>query len=531
MDCLFIGHNEMDFRKYKDQIEIMGIQSGAYKDLELNFFECETKLYTMTKLINELYPSNEKLTLNSILNLTIAYLGSYLDRQGLSFDYVNSFNEEKQVLKEKLEKDILAVAIPTTLYLLPMPLMEIVEFVRKYNDKVPIIVGGPYIATQVQMLDEIALEYFFDMIGADFYINNSQGEQALVNILKCLKENRGVESIPNVISKNRGSYYCSRHYNEDNRLANNGINWSLFKNSKKSVLSIRTTISCPYACNFCAFPQHAGKYQWISEQNFRDELEKINALGFVRRINFVDDSFNIPVDRFKDFLKILIKNRFNYKWNAQLRCQYIDEETVKLMKESGCEGVFLGLESGSQKILNNMNKKTNLRQYDKIVSLLKKYGIITYTSFIVGFPGETEKTAYETSRFIEYLSPDFYRTQIWYCDPITPIWKLKETYGIKNSQFEWEHNSMNAKTAAEIVEYNFLNIKGSIWLPQNQFDYPSIFLLLNIGWTISEIKKIIIKFNKAISIKLKNKNKVIDRKVYNELFLDNRVFENIDFHF
>lgn len=83
--------------------------------------------------------------------------------------------------------------------------------------------------------------------------------------------------------------------------------------------------------------------------------------------------------------------------------------------------------------LNNMNKSADIDKYKEGIKLLKENGIVTMASFIIGFPGETYETVKDTINFIEETQPDFYRAQLWYCEPITPIWNKKDKYGIKGA--------------------------------------------------------------------------------------------------
>lgn len=132
-----------------------------------------------------------------------------------------------------------------------------------------------------------------------------------------------------------------------------------------------------------------------------------------------------------------------------------------------------------------------------------------YASFIIGFPGETEETVMATKEFIEKTEPDFYRAQLWYYDLKTPIHEKRDLFGLKNSQFEWEHNTMNSKEAADWIDYLYLNIKNSVWLPQNNFDYPGLFNLISRGWEIEDIKKYICNFNSIVREQIQESDHVI----------------------
>ena len=510
----------MKFEEYEEVVGSMGENTGAYRDLNLNFIQYKGKKYTFPDLYNELIKGredkNDTLSLGGIFSAAISYLGTYVYNHGYSFDYFNSFQRDKELIKEALLKnEIMTIVIPTTLYTSIFPLIEIISFIKKYNSSSKIIVGGPLIATQIRVQDKETLDYILEMLNADFYINSSQGEEALTQILSALKSNGEYELINNIYYRKDGKYFSNEINQENNLLSDNMVNWKLFANKIESAVNIRTAISCPFSCSFCGFPQHAGKYQVADIEGVKKELAYLGEIKKVNSINFIDDTFNIPKERFKEILKHIINHKYRFKWNSYLRCQFIDREIVELMRESGCQGVFLGIESGSQKILENMNKATTLEKYREGIKLLRENGITTFASFIVGFPGETEETVRETINFIEETKPTFFRTQLWYCEPITPIWREKQKYEIKGSQFEWSHKTMNVEKACKVIESNFLNIKNSIWLPQYNFDTVGLYNLINKGNDLSVIKELIIAFNEEIKKKLINPNaKEIDGEIF-----------------
>src|SRR5262249_38024075 len=152
-----------------------------------------------------------------------------------------------------------------------------------------------------------------------------------------------------------------------------------------------------------------------------------------------------------------------------------DAETIELMGRAGCEGVFLGVESGSDQMLGTMNKTARRKDYMQSIPLLRQAGISTHANVIVGFPGETWETYQATVSLIEEAKPDFYRAQLWYADPVTPIWERREQFGVKGSAFAWSHNNMDFHMACDWVDKMFVSIENSVWLPQNGFEQWSTF--------------------------------------------------------
>ncbi|HLP58413.1 MAG TPA: PhpK family radical SAM P-methyltransferase, partial [Candidatus Deferrimicrobium sp.] len=481
----------------------------------LNFIRYNNRPYSISEIFNMFnYRDEQTATLTTPVkplhvaesfSAAIAYLGSYLAKRGYRFDYVNSFQYGKEVLKEKLSNDdILVVAIITTLYVSVLPIVEIINFIKAFNRTARIIVGGPFISTNVRTLAPEELGFLLEStIGADFYVNSSQGETALVNIIDALKNNKPLDAVHNIYYKTANGINATDMVREDNRIAGNRVDWNLFKDNVGEYVNARTAISCPFSCSFCGFPQHSGRYQTAPVEEIEKELTILDKIGTVKDVHFIDDTFNIPVQRFKNILRMMIKNKFSFKWHSYFRCQYADREMVELMKASGCEGVFLGIESGNNRILKNMNKAADTGRYAKGIELLKENGIITFGNFIIGFPGETDETVRDTVDFIETRGLDFFRVQLWYCEPITPIWKQKEIYGIQGESFEWSHASMDSRKACDLVEEIFFNVKKSTWVPQYNFDFDTFWHLYHRGMPIEKIRQFLESFNLAVKEKLK----------------------------
>lgn len=524
IDCLFIGHNEMDFCEYEKMTRQMGTDSGAYRDLNLNYLCYNNKPYPpagIFKLLNSGPEARFKpFTPGETFSPAIAYLGSYLHRKGFTFDYINSFREEQAVLAARLEREkILAIAIITTLYVSALPIVEIIDFIRTYNRTAKIIVGGPFVSTQVRVLEWDSLEYLFNhTLSADFFINSAQGEAALCKLLAALKQDSPLEQVENLFYKVNGQLRSTPMVREVNRLIENPVNWDLFPVEDYEYFNIRTAISCPFSCAFCGFPQHAGQYQTMPVEMIQRELDQLVKGRRIRSIFFIDDTFNVPVQRFKEILRLLIRKGYSFGWHSYLRCQYIDREMVKLMKDSGCEGVFLGIESGSDRVLKNMNKGSGVEKYHQGIALLNQYGIVTFGSFILGFPGETRETAAATKAFIRDSGLDFYRAQLWYCEPITPVWNDRKKYKIEGESFEWHHAKMDSPTACDLIEEIFLDIKTPVWIPQYNFDFDGLWHLVHRGMSMEQVKKFLNAFHKGVKEKLSNpKQKEVGYEVLKDL--------------
>lgn len=518
VDCLLIGHNDMDFVEYEKSIREMGINSGAYRDLYRKFLWYDKRPYHLAEILDlfsrdsDIAGVGQRIHPNrgsENLSPGIAYLGTYLHKHGFTFDYVNAFQDEKEALAEKLSREnIQAIAILTTFYVNVFPIIEIINFIRQYNQTAKILLGGPFITGQIRTLPTQELEHLFRFIdGADVYVYSAQGEATLVKLLEAFNQGLPLENIPNIFYKSDEGYSSTPVQPENNLLVENKVDWSLFKERIGCDAGIRTSISCMFACAFCGYPEQAGKYQELGVPEIEVELMYLHQMNPSMTLHIIDDTFNVPVERFKNILKMMIKNGFKFKWTSYLRCQYVDREMAELMKISGCIGVFIGFESGSDQILKLMNKHATAEKYLQGMALLKEYDIKTFGTFIIGFPGETHDTVKATIQLIKASRLDFFRTNLWYYSYFTPIWRQREQYQLKGAGYDWHHATMDSITASALIDDIILSVDEPICVIQHDSDYYNVFHLVDramrFGLTFDQVKTFLGGFTRGIREKLR----------------------------
>jgi radical SAM PhpK family P-methyltransferase len=510
LDCVVIGYNDTPFEQYEQLIYQYGEDSEAYRDLKYSYIDIENKKYNYVDFLNHIYRVAKKETHEDIFksgeipNLGAVYLTNFLQNRGLSAQYINLFQYEKEKLKAYLALNPYCVAITTTFYVLNRPVIEMIEFIREHSEKTKIVVGGPLISNHFNRYPHDQMLYALEDIGADIYVIESQGELTLAAIVNCLKRGADLSSIPNLIHYNHdGKLEMTSRLAENNSLDTNYINWCSFPNEKLGpTLQMRTARSCAFSCSFCAYPIRAGKLTLASLETIEKELDSMHNLGNVNNVIFIDDTFNVPLNRFKDICRLMIRKDYNFKWFSYFRCSNSDEEAIALMAESGCSGVFLGVESGSPTILKHMHKAATIEKYVQGIEWLRKHGIFTFGSFITGFPGETETTINETIDFIKETKLDYYRTQLWYCEPGTPIYDKRDEYKILGQGFKWEHSTMNSAQAMDYIDQIFLSVTESTWLPIWSFDFWFIPYILGKGIRLEQFNEFVAQANKMMALNI-----------------------------
>jgi len=509
LDCIVIGYNELPFERYENFLRNYGEDSEAYRDLKFSFVDLGGKKLDYTGLLNyarQQSPQNDapaEFKSGDIPNLAAVYLTNFLRHRGYQADYVNLFQYEKEKLRELLDANPLCVAITTTFYVVNLPVNEMVEFIRAHNPAVKIVVGGPLIANHARNDHSDSFRAALADLGADIYVIEGQGEDTLARIVECLKHDRSLREVPNIAYFESGKVQRTNVTPENNSLDENFIDWRSFPaDTMGATIQTRTARSCAFKCSFCNYPTRAGALTLTSLDVLERELDSMHELGGVQNVVFIDDTFNVPFPRFKEICRLLIRKNYQFNWFSYFRCSNSDEEAIELMARSGCKGVFLGIESGSPAILNNMNKAATIEKYATGIELLRRYGIMTFGSFIIGFPGETDETVEETIDFIRATKPDYYRAQMWYCEPGTPIENQRLKYDIKGEGFVWSHATMDSLAAMDHIDRMFLTIEESLWLPQWSFDFWIVPYLLGKGISLPQFRDFMTQSHKLLSLEI-----------------------------
>jgi radical SAM PhpK family P-methyltransferase len=523
LDCIVVGYNDPPFERYEKLLRNYGVDSEAYRDLRYSFVEMDGRRLNYVDLLNLVDatargadPAERRFESGEIPNLAAVYLTNYLRRNGLSARYINLFQQEKEKFRSWLEERPRCVAITTTFYILNFPVNEMVEFIRSISPETKIIVGGPLVGNHLRAAQEGGGTYAdalglvtsdrlrtsLDDLAADAYVIDTQGEQTLVDIVRQLRAGGDLAKVPNLIVPQRGRYRRTPMAPENNAMDAVDIRWTDVADGELGpTLQTRTARSCAFSCAFCSYPERAGNLALASIDTVERELDAMHALG-TRNVVFIDDTFNVPLARFKDLCRLLIAKQYGFKWFSYFRCSNSDVEAFDLMKAAGCAGVFLGIESGSPVILKNMHKAARIDQYVTGVAELKKRGILTFGSFIIGFPGETAETVRETRDFIQSAGLDYYRTQSWYYEHGTPIAREHAQYGMEGDGFVWRHATMDSLDAQDHIDRLFFEIDGSTWLPQWSFDFWFIPYALGKGLSIEQFGQFVRGANRLLALDL-----------------------------
>ena len=171
---------------------------------------------------------------------------------------------------------------------------------------------------------------------------------------------------------------------------------------------VKVSRGCPYHCFFClATPVSGAKVRTRSAENIIAELKECVEKYGIKNFLFWSDIFNFDREWTMDLCNKIIESGLKITWSSNTRANTMDDEMAALMYKAGCRLVSIGVESGSQQMLDNIGKKITLDDIRNTVKILKKNKIKIYNYFVIGLPWETEETVEETIKFAIELDSNF----------------------------------------------------------------------------------------------------------------------------
>ncbi len=201
-------------------------------------------------------------------------------------------------------------------------------------------------------------------------------------------------------------------------------------------VSIVTARGCPYPCIFCQGRRMVGsRVRYRDPVRIVDEIEEILAYGFTR-INVADDLFLSKKDRAQAVCREILKRGLDVPWSAFARVNTVDPETLRLMREAGCDSISFGIESGNPEMLERIEKKITLDQARRAVEMCKEAGIMPHASFMIGLPGESEQTMKDSEAFARSLDI-IYGYHFLAPFPGTTVREKVDTYDLEILSSDW----------------------------------------------------------------------------------------------
>jgi radical SAM superfamily enzyme YgiQ (UPF0313 family) len=199
----------------------------------------------------------------------------------------------------------------------------------------------------------------------------------------------------------------------------------------EDILYLAASRGCVYWCEFCTTVRmHGRKYRMRSPKNVVDELEFLHKTYGVKKFTFCDDAFTVDQPRIEVLCNEIKQRGLKIEWNCGTRVDMITKDLLAKMKDAGCISVWFGVESGTQQVLDAMKKGISPELTVKVLGWVRELGLKPVPNVILGFPGETKKSAWKTIKFVEKIAPDdvgFYNVATPF--PGTPMYDMVKEKG------------------------------------------------------------------------------------------------------
>lgn len=286
---------------------------------------------------------------------------------------------------------------------LNLPLTRaIIAQIRNLSPETTVVIGGPHVHFEPDCVN---------YLNADYGIV-SDGEFAFAELVDAIFNKSDLSDIPNLVRKNGKAVFVNRLQTIENLdilpfPAREYWPYKIFSGLLcGNIASVLGSRGCTFNCAFCATPQR-GQIRVRSVKNIIEELKYLSSSG-VNYIDFIDDAMTVDRGRMENLCGEIIKQRLKVKWACMSRIDMMDKQLLSLMKRANCTHVKYGIESGSERVRNElMRKHITTYQIEKVLKESRQAGLATVAYFILGMPGETKDEIEQTIKFSRSKDIDY----------------------------------------------------------------------------------------------------------------------------
>lgn len=357
--------------------------------------------------------------------LGLGFIMSVLKKVGHEVYFVDNYLKPSNVLETnflvKNNIDFVGIYSNTICYDSTLEMFEKLQKMREkkiWNGK--IIVGGPHTSVGKETIPE-----YVD------YVVIGEGEKTVLDIIEGKIQDRVVigEKILNLDSLPMPAWeeFVNLPYKRDHE-------WI----ESFPVYTLNTSRGCPFSCTFCSVKSIWGKtYRFMSAKRIIKDILHLQKYYGAKCIYFREDHFTLNKKRVIEFCEFLLQNNIKIDWMCETRVDQLDDYDYQtLMAKAGCKAFYIGVESGSQRMLDFFKKGEKVEQFIRAFDIAHMVGIKTYASFIVGTPTETEDDIKLTEKLIEQIKPDYTGKNIYVGIPGSELYD----YVLNNNLYEFKDN-------------------------------------------------------------------------------------------
>jgi len=375
--------------------------------------------------------------------LGLAYLASCLkkDHEVKIIDGAAINLTEEELIHEIKQNnyDIIGTTILTPMYL---KAQEIIQLIKSNFPEIKIIVGGPHITIFPEQTMKENPEIDFSIIG--------EGEITMPELMEAIEGKRKIETVKGISYRKNNKIITTpprlfiKDIDEIPLPARDLLDLKRYKPAPtyyKKLPShiILTSRGCPYRCTYCS-KVFGNTYRHHSVERVIKEMKILIKEYKAKEIIFRDDTFTINKKFTKELCNTIIKENLHKKirWTCMTRVNLVTKELLQLMKKSGCWSIHYGIESGSQRLLDLIQKDITIKQIKDAIKWTKQAKIEIKAFFMIGLPTETKEETLKTIRFTKELDPDWIQVTITVPYPGTKLYEIAQKDKTLKS-LKWEN--------------------------------------------------------------------------------------------
>jgi len=352
-----------------------------------------------------------------IMGLGDAYVATAMIRCNIDVHVLScdvwSYNDI-EIAKILIQSRIKIFAIGA-MYPMIKEVIRICQLIRECVEDALIILGGP--------LPSPIPEFVLKITNADIAVIG-ESEFTIPILMKTIVDSKDLSNVPGVAFLKENNFYFTGPPNIPKNVTKEEIGWpswdffpiERYITSPKfypfeqydRIMTISTGRGCPYTCNFC---YRVCVYRSRPVHDILDEIEFIVDRYKVNGFIFLDDLVMVSEKRVKEFCEAILNRDIRIKYHITGRINIVNREILKLLKNSGCVSIFYGIESGNQKILDNIPKKISVNQIVEAIAITREFNIYCEYGLMFGQPEEDEKTLNDTVVLVKQLTYGEYCTQ------------------------------------------------------------------------------------------------------------------------
>ncbi|MDQ7837066.1 MAG: radical SAM protein [Thermodesulfobacteriota bacterium] len=324
------------------------------------------------------------------LPLSVLALAPYLQKAGFEPVIIDGRVEDSiKRLNEELDDKVVFVGISCLTGSSVFFGLQCAQHVRKVNPKIPIVFGGVHVTLTPEQ--SLRTSEFVDIVV------RGEGEHTAAELAKCLTDGGDLSKVDGVSYKKDGEIIHNQDrpffsFNDQLEFDYSLLNMDNYDLSRFLYQSER---GCPHRCQFCdVLVVHRRTFRKKSAEMVLKDMKGIYDKYKPDKLILVDDCFFADFKRATAVIEGLIGMKLDMKWHASCRAQYFRRTTVdfwKRAKESGLVEVYVGVESGSQKILDYIKKDCTIGDIKSGVEQINEAGLTFMTNLMCGFPGEEKR--------------------------------------------------------------------------------------------------------------------------------------------